>query len=74
MPETDVFTTQRVNACKAEVRNQLRKLAEDSIFYVVLGECIRREMADNFGLPESQVHGILSVQACKLVDEIRGLS
>lgn len=62
-----------MEACEREAREYLRKTAEESIYYVALGKCLKREMAEKFGLTEDQVGGILSKVACKLVDEIRAL-
>ena len=43
----------------------------ESIFYVALGKCLKREMAEKFGLTEEHVGGILSKVAVGLVDDLR---
>ncbi len=55
----------------AEARRQLVKNAVECTFYVALGKCMARELAESFGLTPDEAGNILSVEACKLVDHIR---
>ncbi len=66
-------TAMQQDACETDARDYLAKAACDSIYYVALGKCLRREMAEKYGLTEAHVEGLLSKAACKLVDEIRSL-
>lgn len=59
--------------CRIASHNYLRKAAEETIFYVALGRCLKREMAEKFGITEEQAGNILSVVAVGLVDKIRSL-
>lgn len=64
---------ERKVSCSDEARAYLKKAAEESIFYVALGRCLKRDMALALGLDEETVGGILSTEAVKLVDDIRML-
>lgn len=59
--------------CAAEARAYLAKTAEEAVYYVALGKCLKRDMAAKHGLGEEAVGAILSQVAVKLVDEIRAL-
>lgn len=57
----------------AEIREILIKNAVDSTYYVALGKVLRRELSQKYGMTEDRVGGILSVQACQIVDAIRNV-
>ncbi len=58
---------------EAEMFAYLSKAAQETIFYIALGKCLRRELADKYGLTEEHTGGLLSKVAVKLVDQIRSL-
>ena len=57
----------------AEIREILVKNAIDCTFYVACGKSLRRELAEKHGLTEDHVQGLLSKEACLLVDQIKKL-
>lgn len=54
-----------------EIEKVLKQNAVDCTFYVASGKVLRRDLAAKYGLTEDEVSGLLSVEACKLVDHIR---
>lgn len=59
--------------CAEEIRKTLIQNAIDCTYYIALGKALKRELAEKYGLDEKDVGGILSVEACKLVDQMRSL-
>lgn len=56
-----------------KVRADLVKNAVECTYYVALGKVAKRELAEQFGITEQDAEGILSREACRLVDEIRDI-
>lgn len=68
----ETVSNQRVK-CVAEIRETLLQNAVDCTYYVALGKALKRELAEKYGLTEHDVQGLLSVEAVKIVDQIRKL-
>lgn len=66
-----IVETQREKV-RAEARKLLVQNAVDATFYVAGGRVLRHDLALKYGLTEDEVSGLLSVEAYKLVDHIRG--
>jgi hypothetical protein len=74
MAKVDDVAYARAATLRTEARNCLMKAATDSIFYVALGKVLQRDLAEKYGLTESDVEGALCGAAVALVDAIRGLN
>lgn len=68
----DTLAAQR-SKCMTQIRKDLLKTAEESVFYVALGKAMRRELAEAFGITEDAVQGMMSKAAVDIVDRIREL-
>lgn len=71
MPKVEEIVNHQREKCIVAIRKHLIQNAVDCTYYVALGKCLKRELAEAFGLTEEDVAGLLSVQACKIVDAIR---
>lgn len=59
--------------CSAEIRKTMLQNAVDCAYYVALSKALKRELAEKYGLTEQDVQGLLSVEAYKIVNEIKKL-
>lgn len=59
--------------CEAAARAYLKQAAEETIFYVALGNAMKKEFAAKHNLTERQAEGLISKAAVRLVDQIRAL-
>jgi hypothetical protein len=72
-PRDGIMVLKRDTALGIEARAYLAKAAEETVYYVALGNCLKRDLAEKFGLTEGQIEGLLARAATKLVNEIRAL-
>ncbi len=63
----------RADKLQREAFEYLKKASEETIFYIVLGKCLRRELAEKYCLTEDHAGGLLSRVAVNLVDAIKEL-
>ena len=74
MSEVSETTLPESDQIEEEVFSYLRNTAQESVFYVALGKCLKHYIAEKYCLSENQVCRLVSKVTINLVDKIRKLT